>query len=583
MLFEMLEETIDLSFTSWNSWIWVVLVVLLALIICFVFFFIQNQREAVYKTNRDDKANSVRVFVIDYPKQSVTYFNVITLRETRQMPLQDFYAQFAAEEQVGLIDWISHLLEPNSGVANYREIDVTVDKNKKRYFSMLQVNSINYALGKIHMESYLLKYMSTEKGDANLKIATNAEFNEYVRQNSKGRGISCCVSFKYKRAADSDKPIDPRIYDQLKDVVFQNCNGPKRYLLQISGNEFVLADMKAQGQPAGMFLVDGLLKAVKRYFAINSLTSQIEARVGIVEHTFFPDDGDKIVAEARKAAELAYETNSPYSWYQKGRRSNFAMTEASYRTEVERIINDRRLSFLFRPMFSVEKMEVIGYLSDTRPIDAYFPSIEELKNYAERADDSKNLFATIAKNVVPMYLSQRLSADDVLFYPIRIDEMGYVLETFASLGRFKNKSISFMIGEDDIRSHLSSMGIDKFSMAVGEIRSKGYQCSLLVNGSELTLPDTVYAQFDSYIVSFGFAGASTGIDTKIRAELHALVEKLIKFKRPIMASDIDGWSAIELLVRSGLNYISAEAFAPYEKMITPISQKSRKKLQDIRG
>ena len=148
MLFETLDETIDLSFTSWNSWIWVILVVLLALIISFVFFFIQNQREAVYKTNRDDKANSVRVFVIDYPKQSVTYFNVITLRETRQMPLQDFYAQFAAEEQVGLIDWISHLLEPNSGVANYREIDVTVDKNKKRYFSMLQVNSINYASGK---------------------------------------------------------------------------------------------------------------------------------------------------------------------------------------------------------------------------------------------------------------------------------------------------------------------------------------------------------------------------------------------------------------------------------------------------
>ena len=489
----------------------------------------------------------------------------------------------AAEEQVGLIDWISRLLEPNSGAENFREIDVTIDKNKKRYFSMLQVSSVNYEEGKIHMESYILKYMTPDRSEASLRFATNAEFNELVKTGIKGRGISYCISFKYKRAAESDKPIDPRIYDQLKDVVFQNCAGPKRYLLQISGNELVLADLKAQGQPSGMFTVDTLLKAVKRYFAINSLTSQIEARVGIVEHSYFPGDGDQIVAEARKVAQLSYETNSPYTWYQKGRRSNFAMTEASYRTEVERIINDRRLSFLFRPMFSVEKMEAVGYLSDTRPLDAYFPSIEELKNYAERADDAKNLFATIAKNVVPMFLSQKTSDEDVLYYPIRIDEMGFVLEVFASLGRFKNKSISFMIGEDDIRSHLASMGIDRFAMAVGEIRSKGYQCSLLVNGSELTLPDTVYAQFDSYIVSFAFAGASTGIDTKIRAELHALVEKLIKFNRPIMASDIDGWNAIELLVRSGLNYISAEVFAPYEKMITPINQKSLKKLQDIKG
>lgn len=582
MIFPILEDT-NLSFDQLNPWIWVALLVFLSLLVAFVFFLIHNASEAKYKNERDDKANSVRVFVIDYPKQIVTYFNVITLRETREMSLQNFYAQFATDEQVGLIDWISRLLEPNSGVENYREIDVTVDKNKKRYFSMLQVNSINYALGKIHMESYILKYMSPDQIETGMRVATNAEFNELVKTNTKGRGISCCVFFRYKRAADSDKPIDPRIYDQLKDVVFQNLGGPRRYLLPISGNEFVLSDMKAQGQPAGMFIVDTLLKAVKRYFALNSLTSQIEARVGIVEHSYFPNDGDQIVSEARKVAELSYETNSPYTWYQVGRRSNFAMIESSYRTEVERIINDRRLSFLFRPMFAVDKMETIGYLSDTRPIDAYFPSIEELKNYAERADDAKNLFATIAKNVVPTFLSQRLSPDDILYYPIRIDEMGYVLETFASLGRFKNKSISFMIGEDDIRSHLSSMGIDKFSMAVGEIRSKGYQCSLLVNGSELTLPDTIYAQFDGYIVSFAFAGASTGIDTKIRAELHALVEKLIKFNRPIMASDIDGWNAIELLVRSGIKYISAEAFAPYEKMITPISQKSRKKLQDIRG
>jgi hypothetical protein len=50
-----------------------------------------------------------------------------------------------------------------------------------------------------------------------------------------------------------------------------------------------------------------------------------------------------------------------------------------------------------------------------------------------------------------------------------------------------------------------------------------------------------------------------------------------------MASDVDGWNAIELLVRSGLNYISAEALAPYDAMITPLNPKNIKRIGDMRG
>ena len=576
------------NFSFENDWPWIALVLFLiaSLVVAIVSFSNGKHSDLSYKSALKEKSNSVRVFVIDYPKQLVTFFNVTSLREIRSMTLTEFYAQFANEEQVKVIEWVSSLLDPEADAPSYLETGVNISRLKKQYFSMLEVTSVNKEKGIIHLESYLFKYISPEKQKGNLRLSTNNEFRAAVKNNTRGKGVTFCCSFRYKRTADREKPIEPRVFDQLKDIVFQNCDAPKRLLLQISANELVLSDFRISGQPKALFLVDSLLKAVQRHLAINSLTSIIDARVGIVEHAYFPNDPETILVEAKKAADLAYEINSTYSWYQGDRHQpSYAkrVDESSYRSEVERIINDKRLSFFFRPMFCVDKMKVVGYLSDTRPIDAYFPSIEELKNYAARANDGKNLFATIAKSVIPTYMSQRLDEEDILYYPIRVEEMQYVLETFATLVKVKPGRISFMIEEADIRSHMALLTTEGFCRAVSEIRSKGYQVSLLVNGSELTLTDTIYPLFDSYIVSFLFAGAQTGIDTKIRAELHALVEKLIKYKRPIMASDVDGWNAIELLVRSGLNYISAEALAPYDAMITPLNPKNIKRIGDMRG
>ena len=72
------------------------------------------------------------------------------------------------------------------------------------------------------------------------------------------------------------------------------------------------------------------------------------------------------------------------------------------------------------------------------------------------------------------------------------------------------------------------------------------------------------------------------MDAKIRSKLHSLVEKLLRYNKPIIASDIEGWDAIEIIVRSGLKYISSEFFAPYDPMLNPIPNKSMKKVRDMR-
>ena len=57
----------------------------------------------------------------------------------------------------------------------------------------------------------------------------------------------------------------------------------------------------------------------------------------------------------------------------------------------------------------------------------------------------------------------------------------------------------------------------------------------------------------------------------------------IRSKLPIIASDMEDWYAIEIIVRSGLDYISSDAFAPYELMLNPPPAKSVKKIRDMKS
>ena len=55
-------------------------------------------------------------------------------------------------------------------------------------------------------------------------------------------------------------------------------------------------------------------------------------------------------------------------------------------------------------------------------------------------------------------------------------------------------------------------------------------------------------------------------------------KQLLKFKKPIIATDLEGWQAIELIIKSGVNYISSEAVAASNDMLLPVDKKKMDKL-----
>ena len=569
---------------NWGIYTSLILLATLAIVIL-VTFIVTEQKNKRYRMILDEQSNSVRVFILDMKNNSVSYFNVTSLQNIHHCTVSEFYQKFPISSQKKVINWINAIADRSTQAPEYLETDIQENHSRKQYFSMLQIEAVDHEKQIIHLQSYLLKYMGASKSDlsSNHGLSTMKEVEEAIKLGGTRRGLTVVFRFIYKKITEKDKEIEPLAFNQFKNALSPFLQG-KRYLMQASGNELVFVDLRIDEKAKGIYLVRSCLNAINRYLSLNGLTSSIEVRAGVAEHRYFQKEPDGIIDAARRLAVEAFADKGLTLWYERGRKQFKANDDNSYRTEVERIINEKKLRYKFRPVFNVNEGKVMGYLTKAEPVETYFDSMEDLKDYAMRTEDDRSLFHTVAKETIQRFLSERPSEDQCLFYSVRLAERAYMLITFARLPGARNSHLVLMFNEADISSHLDRMDDDGIISDMRAIKAKGYEVALCLNSSQLQLPSKVYGAFDYFVCSFAFENASVeGSSTRLRSHLHTLVEKLLKYQKPIIASDFDGWPAVELMVRSGLGYISSEAFAPYDVMMNPVNPKLIKRVKDMKN
>ncbi len=581
----MLEKVLEFITTHWPM-LTTLLVIFFGVLFLVITFILDAKSDKKYDELISDQRNSVRIFVLNLGKDLVTYFNVSTPSKRKQETVEEFYHHFPSSEQKKIMNWIDALMDPNSEPSDFLEIDVSDNSDKKQYFSMLQVEAVDKKLQTIHLQSYLFKYMASSKMSSSgvnyHGLSTIKDFSKAFDAKGKKKGVSAVFRFQYKKTQNKEREIDPLVFTQLKNVL-SSLAGKGSFLIACSGNELLVADMSISEQAKCQFLVSKGMALVNRFLSINALSSQIECRCGAIEHNQFSGDTDALIAAVRKMAEIAYEENQQVVWYEKGKENKIITDDSKYRSEVERIINEKKLSYSFRLIYSVDKGKSIGYFGKVEPKDTYFETMAELKDYATKIQSDKELFLTVVKNMVPVFVSMRHSPDEKLFFPIRVEEKTFLLSVFSRVGKAKEANLVLVFDEGDVRAHMDPGNPDSIASDITSIKAKGFEVALNLDKAELSLPTSSYGVFDYFICSFGNSGSGAEVDQRIRAKLHTLVEKLLKYQKPIIANDVQGWGPIEILVRSGLRYISSNDFSPYEAMIvSSLPPKSVRRVNDMK-
>lgn len=571
-----------------NQWLFSLGIVILSLLgICLlvlIIFF--TYRTIVAKRFRHRlivEGCTVRIIRIDLLKDKATYFNLGNLRDVHEKKLDAFYASFPPKDEPRFRTWVNDLLEGRE-TDPFLELDVSFGKDKTLYHSFLRAANVNRGQGILHLENRLLHAETTHSHKQRI-FSTYGEFAKAYRDDKDGLGFTICFSLLPRRAKAKGISFDHfrtrmsrELSARFRDYILHEVKGNEIAILA-SDNEIVVAsfDMKDSAQ-----VIDLALSTIHR---VNARLSKfrkeglMEVRAGIVDNSTVPLNPESALSGARAAASQAFESSSPVVFMNRALQEENNDDVESCRSEVERIMATKKLQFYYRPVYSMEKKRTIGFLSKVVPVGTSFADIDELKGYAIRAQDDKNLFAHIAKNLIPRFLNERELKTQKLFYPVSASEIKLLLPFFSRYKSGKEANLVFLFKEDDILFNMSGNENETLIANLRKIKASGYHLAIEVAGSSLQLDNNIYSEMDFFFVDFSTSTDKRGMDTQIRSQLHALVERLLKYKKPIVGNYLFNWNAIELVVGSGIQYLSSEAIAPFDQMLKPLGNKVHEKLK----
>ena len=132
-----------------------------------------------------------------------------------------------------------------------------------------------------------------------------------------------------------------------------------------------------------------------------------------------------------------------------------------------------------------------------------------------------------------------------------------------------------MFYEQEINENASNLQLlnDKLKA----LHSNKFELAMLMKDKNLLLDPSTYTNFDYFVVGASMIGEIKK-NAITRLSIHSLVEQLLKYKKPILATDLEGWQSIELIVKSGITIVSSEAISPSNDMLLPVEKKKMDKL-----
>jgi len=562
------------------------LVVFLLLSGLILTFSLSNVRAVNTQKSIAQESKTVRIYVIDLKNNNVTYFTRSDLKNKQKISLSQFYLFFNEKSVDKLKNWIYGICIENRTLSDYLEVDIVSKKSKKSYFSILKKVKFDSKVGLLHLESHVLGYTSPnteaiKKNHGVLVGHVNKEDVKALIEKQKSlSGYTFCVRFFYVRSqiAIQDK-VESIIVATLKNVVYKFAvdTSRARQIVDEPGNEIVLFDLTMSDKEKAMKLVANMCHEIKKIIGIEGYEDIIGFAIGVVENAQYYQDFNAIYKTAQQACIYAEQHKLESYFYT--RSSKLILSETGqYSQEITRLLKPNALRYSFRAIINTNSGSVIGYYNSIKAPGSPFANFMEMSKYSAKVHRNKEFFAYVSKDVISIYANEKHDDEAKLFMPVSLSDISFMRDTIVQVSALKNCPLVLVFEERDfdeedvdnasLRHLFESMKIENISLG------------LLLHDQNLLLDPEIYSNFDYFI-----------IDNKMlkeirkskftRLSIHTLVEQLLKYKKPIIASDVEGWLAIELIVNSGIEYISSETISASSPFILPLDKRKVDRLKSL--
>lgn len=545
-----------------------------------------KKRAKIDELRLEFKRNVIKIYMLDLINNTVLCFSRSRIREKQTGGIDIFYQQFHPSERERIIQWFYDLLADKPDTPTYLEADiigVQGGQKKHPFFLLLQVYKIDREHKRIYLESTILRSAHPrvkirKRRHYPTMITTEARMRTYFERNKdRLKGTTTLFRFyKLNYHQTSTIPLEHHLAVVLQDKLI-GFLGNGRYLLAYSDVEIAVFDVKSIGRSTALEIARSIAGEMAAYLDINGLKENYSFSIGIVENNGPFNDYDSLIEAARTAAILAEESGKKIAFYEGGLHSTPSENKI-FSEELERLIKQRKVNVTYRPVVDVVKGEAMGYLTYLEPYDSLFNNLIELREYAYKTDQHKELFSLLGKKAIPRFYAQRGDKKQRLFFPVSVIDDFAINKLLSRVNHSKDVRIVLTFAEEELGYSINN--IEVFSERLNNYLQLGHEVALLIQDATLTMPSSVYRQFDYFIIDHRMV-KRLKTDERRRTHLSSALEKLIRYNKPIIITDLDNWATIQLVIQMGITLISSEEISPRSEMILPIENKKIKRLNSF--
>ena len=569
----------------------VIFTVLVILVLSFLTFLtitliLSFSKDYRYLERIKTESTTLRIFIVDLKNNYVVYFNRSDLRNKHQIDLNTFYSHFHTNDVDKIKSWIFSICTDYKTADKYLEADVLVNHGKTTFFSLLKLLKYDPNEGIIHLESFILKYITPNNASNKKKkkslltgVVKRSTMESLIVKEKSLKGFTYAIRFYYirQKVLSNDK-IERYMIMTLKNVIYPYSSNPRvsRQIIDTGDNELLLFDLRIASRDEAMVLATSIAHSIKKCIGVNGFADSINFSIGVVENAQYYQDLDSMILKAQEACMSAQHHGQEILLYQKQAAPLVEIDR--YKEEVENLMQPNSLRYLFRPIFDVAKRRTIGYFEYVKAYNTPFTSFAEMSKYASKVDMSKEFFAMIARYVIPKFASEKQEDYWRLFMLVSLQDIDHMAEILNQIPQVHDIHLVLVFNEQEINEN--SNHLDLLNDSLKSLRKDGFELAMLMKDKNLLLDPSVYYNFDYFVAGSMMIGEIRK-NNRIRLSIHSLIESLLKYHRPIIATDLEGWQAIELIIKSGVSIVSSETISSSNDMLLPIEKKRVEKLITI--
>ncbi len=558
--------------------LFVLLAIALFAVIVIYYFLAKNSKKFDPARSLDLAKNTTRVFTIDVKNGMVKYFDKADISNQHEITFQVFLNQFVLQERMRIEKWIGELLSAKKNVSDYLEADVIVEKDRRSYYSFLQVQKIDKKSKIIHIESYIMRYLDVKDyGNRKKKVRYNVTNIEQMvtidNIKDKNKGSFIFVSLRNTKIQDEDNDkVDSLFFTNIKNIVTPLLDNSAS-LAEYSQSSFTIFYPGISSRRNLLRLMHSISNVITKYLKINSYSDKY---VYSITGCLLSNDNCsyKQLVRATKSISLAAMSHENHVMLYDENANTTSDVESSYETEFKSFIEKKDFAIMFQPIVNIKNGSIFAYSSTIVCNNTLFSYALELKQYAFKVGKSKDLFALFNKKILARYRNENIS-NSKLIYHVSVLERDYILKSLSHTTSVDAKNIIFAFEEEELSEWLQEE--NEIIESLENLKEYGFSIALMLNRKQIMLTDEIMNLFDYYIISSELSRECSKVGRSILM-IHGILDVIEKYKKDIIAYELNAMAAIYLFAKLGIKYMSSNLICPADEMILPVDKKRLNKI-----